>query len=95
MITNRGWPRGEIPRATRRPISGLTSRHARLTPVVTAVLQAVALGLGGRAGARLSGRLAAGVSRMTLIRLVRAMPDPAVAASPRALGVDLDTPWRK
>jgi transposase len=36
----------------------------------------------------LSGRLAAGVSRMTLIRLVRAMPDPAVSASPRVLGVD-------
>jgi transposase len=55
---------------------------------VTSVLQAVALALGGRAGARLSGRLAAGVSRMTLIRLVRAMPDPAVTASPRVLGVD-------
>ena len=69
-------------------ISGLTSRHARRTPAVTAVLQAVALALGGRAGARLTGRLAAGVSRMTLIRLVRAMPDPTVSASPRVLGVD-------
>src|SRR6185437_3409345 len=49
---------------------------------------AVALALGGRAGARLSGRLAAGVSRMTMIRLVRAMPVPAVGASPRVLGVD-------
>jgi transposase len=69
-------------------ISGLTSRHARRTPAVTAVLQAVALALGGRAGARLSGRLAAGVSRTTLIRLVRAMPDPAVDKAPRVLGVD-------
>ena len=69
-------------------ISGLTSRHARRTPAVTAVLQAVALALGGRAGARLTGRLAAGVSRMTLIRLIRAMPDPAMSASPRVLGVD-------
>ena len=69
-------------------VDGLTSRHARRTPVVTAVLEAVALALGGRAGARLSGRLAAAVSRMTLIRLVRAMPDPAVSASPRVLGVD-------
>jgi transposase len=43
-------------------VGGLTSRHARRTPAVTAVLQAVALALGGRAGARLSGRLAAGVS---------------------------------
>jgi len=69
-------------------VSGLTSRHARRTPAVTAVLQAVALALGGRAGARLTGRLAAGVSRMTLIRLIRAMPDPAARASPRVLGVD-------
>jgi transposase len=69
-------------------VQGLTSRHARRTPAVTAVLGAVALALGGRAGARLAGRLAAGVSRMTLIRLIRAMPDPAVTASPRVLGVD-------
>ena len=41
-------------------VSGLTSRHARRTPAVTAVLEAVALSLGGRVGARLAGRLAAG-----------------------------------
>ena len=52
------------------------------------MLRAVALALGGRAGARLAGRLAAGVSRMTLIRLIRALPDPAVSAAPRVLGVD-------
>ncbi len=69
-------------------VSGLTSRHARRTPAVTAVLEAVALALGGRAGARLSGRLAAPASRMTLLRLIRAMPDPAVSVSPRVLGVD-------
>jgi transposase len=69
-------------------VSGLTARHGRRTPAVTAVLEAVALALGGRAGARLSGRLAAAVSRMTLLRLVRALPDPAVSASPRVLGVD-------
>ena len=69
-------------------VSGLTARHARRTPAVTAVLEAVALALGGRAGARLSGRLAAAVSRMTLLRLIRALPDPAVVASPRVLGVD-------
>jgi transposase len=69
-------------------VSGLTSRHARRTPAVTAVLEAVALALGGRAGARLSGRLAAGVSRMTLIRLIRAIPDPGRDKAPRVLGVD-------
>ena len=52
------------------------------------MLQAVALALGGHAGARLSGRLAAEVSRMTMSRLVRAMPLPAESASPRMLGVD-------
>jgi len=40
-------------------VAGLTSRHARRTPVVTALLEAVALALGGRAGARMTGRLAA------------------------------------
>ncbi len=69
-------------------VAGLTSRHARRTPAVTAVLEAVALALGGEAGARLSGHLAAALSRTTLIRLVRAMPDPAVSVSPRVLGVD-------
>jgi transposase len=69
-------------------VSGLTSRYARRTPVLTAVLEAVALALGGRAGARLSGRLTAGVSRMTLLRLIRALPDPSVSQSPRVLGVD-------
>jgi hypothetical protein len=41
-------------------VSGLTSRHARRTPAVNAVLEAVALALGGRAGARLTDRLRPG-----------------------------------
>ncbi|WP_280253639.1 hypothetical protein [Nocardia abscessus] len=40
------------------------------------MLSAVALALGGRAGARLTGHLAARVSRMTLLRQIRALPDP-------------------
>jgi hypothetical protein len=36
---------------------GLTSGHARRAPVLTAVLEAVALAVGGRAGVRLLGRL--------------------------------------
>ena len=48
----------------------------------------MALALGGRAGARMSGWLAAAVNRMTLLRLIRALPDPAVSTSPRVLGVD-------
>jgi hypothetical protein len=45
------------------------------------------MALGGRAGARLTGRLAMPVSRMTLLRMIRRMPDPP-AATPRVLGVD-------
>ena len=52
------------------------------------MLKAVALALGGPAGARLTGRLAAAVSRMTLLRLIRTLPDPAVSTAPRVLGVD-------
>ena len=82
-------PAPACPKATfAEQVSGLTSRHARRTPELTSVLEAVALALGGRAGARLSGRLAAGVSRMTLLRLIRALPDPAVTTAPRVLGVD-------
>ncbi len=69
-------------------VPGLTVRYGRRSASLTGALQAIALALGGRAGARLSARLAAGVSRTTLIRLIRALPDPAVAQAPRVLGVD-------
>ena len=69
-------------------VPGLTTRYGRRTSGLTAALRAVALALGGRAGARLAGRLATGVSRMTLIRLIRALPEPAVAHAPAVLGVD-------
>lgn len=68
-------------------VPGVAARHARRTPVLERVLCAVALALGGRAGARLTGRLAAAVSRMTLLRLIRALPDPE-RSTPRVLGVD-------
>jgi hypothetical protein len=51
-------------------VPGLTTRYGRRTGQLQAVLQAVALALGGRAGARLTGRLACAVSRSTLIRLI-------------------------
>ncbi|HEX6518539.1 MAG TPA: ISL3 family transposase [Streptosporangiaceae bacterium] len=69
-------------------VSGLTSPNARRSPGADRMLTAVALALGGRAGARLSGRLAVCVSRMTLLRLIRALPDPAPGRAPRVLGVD-------
>lgn len=43
--------------------------------------------MGGRAGQRLSGHLALSAGRMTLLRLIRAVPEPA-AATPKVLGVD-------
>ncbi|MGP4105211.1 ISL3 family transposase, partial [Nonomuraea sp. KM90] len=69
-------------------IPGLTVRYGRRSIRAVRALQAIALALGGRAGARLAGRLAASVSRMTLIRLIRALPDPALESGPRVLGVD-------
>jgi transposase len=69
-------------------VNGPASKNAHRTPQATAVLEAVAPALAGRAGARPAERLAVAVSRMTLIRLVRALPDPAVSTPPRVPGVD-------
>jgi transposase len=68
-------------------IGGVTVRYARHSVLARRALEALALALGGRAGQRLGGRLAVQVGRMTLIRLIRAMPEP-VAGTPRVLGVD-------
>jgi transposase len=68
-------------------VPGLATRYARRTVALDHVLGAVALALGGRAGQRLSQHLAALVSRMTLLRMVRALPDPD-RPTPRVLGVD-------
>jgi hypothetical protein len=69
-------------------VPGLTARYGRRTSGLEAVLRGVAMALGGRAGAKLAGRLACTVSRSTLVRLVRAAPDPACPV-PLVLGVDL------
>jgi transposase len=68
-------------------VPGLTVRYGRRTCTLQAVLQAVALALGGRAAARLTGRLACAVSRSTLLRLIRAAADPE-RETPLVLGVD-------
>ncbi|MFE4366747.1 ISL3 family transposase [Streptomyces sp. NPDC056835] len=68
-------------------IPGLTRRHGRWTERLRTALGAVGLALAGRAGARLAERIGVNVSRMTLLRLVAGMPDPAHPA-PRVLGVD-------
>jgi transposase len=68
-------------------VPGLTVHYGRRTCSLEGVLQAVAMALGGRAGARLTGRLACAVSRSTLIRLIRSAPDPD-SGTPLVLGVD-------
>jgi transposase len=68
-------------------VPGLTARYGRRTTSLEGVLQAVGLALGGRAGARLTGRLSCAVSRSTLIRMIRAAPDPD-AGTVLVLGVD-------
>ncbi len=68
-------------------VTGLTSPYARQTPLAQRTLEAVGLALAGRAGARLAERLAVPVSRSSVLRLVRALPEPAAAAV-KMLGVD-------
>jgi ABC-type methionine transport system ATPase subunit len=63
-------------------------RAARATqPGLQAALVAVGLALAGRAGSRLATRLGMGVSRSTLLRMIRALPDPPVGQV-TVLGVD-------
>ncbi|HEY5878567.1 MAG TPA: transposase family protein [Nakamurella sp.] len=68
-------------------VPGLTERHARQSSGLRTALVAVGLALAGRAGSRLAFRLGMGVSRSTLLRLIRALPDPPVG-SVAVLGVD-------
>jgi transposase len=68
-------------------IPDLADRHARRTAVLQQMFSAVGLAAGGRAGARLTRHLAASISRMTLLRIVRGLPDPD-HPTPRVLGVD-------
>ncbi|MFE9883383.1 ISL3 family transposase, partial [Streptomyces sp. NPDC005784] len=68
-------------------VNGLTFRHGRRSAGLQAVLERLAVMLAGRAGARLTHALAAGVSRSTLLRLIRRLPDPEIH-TPRVLGVD-------
>jgi len=69
-------------------VAGVTDRYARLSNAVRRLLEAVGLALGGRAGARLAAQLAVPAGRMTLLRLVRRIPDTPVTTAPRVLGVD-------
>jgi transposase len=68
-------------------IPGLTTPYARRSPLARRMLEQVALALAGRAGARLADKLGLPVGRSTLLRLLRALPDPQ-SGSVAVLGVD-------
>ncbi|MFD0297169.1 ISL3 family transposase [Streptomyces sp. NPDC127118] len=68
-------------------VAGLTFRYGRRTPALRRTLEAVAVALAGRAGARLAVVLHSAVSRTTLLRLLMALPDPSWEV-PKVLGVD-------
>ncbi|MEU0037597.1 transposase family protein [Streptomyces sp. NPDC006333] len=68
-------------------VEGLTIRYGRRTPASRRLLEAVAIALAGRAGARLAAALHTKVSRTTLLRAIMALPDPDWRV-PKVLGVD-------
>jgi len=68
-------------------VPGLTERNARRSPGLRGALEAVGLALAGRVGSRLATKLGMGVSRSTLLRMIRALPDSPVG-SVAVLGVD-------
>jgi transposase len=74
-------------------VAGLTVPHSRFTPLLRGVLTQIGLALAGRAGARLAAAAGVAVGRDTLLRLVRALPDPQPGPVP-VLGVD-DFAFRK
>jgi transposase len=69
-------------------VEGLTTPYARFTPQAREALTRVGLALAGRAGARLTAALGLPAARMTLLRLVRAIPETVCAVAPTVLGVD-------
>ncbi|MFE3781939.1 ISL3 family transposase [Amycolatopsis sp. NPDC059090] len=68
-------------------VDGLVERHRRRSAPVAAMLAQVGLALAGRAGARLAAHLGISVGRTTLLRLVRALPEPELTEAPTVLGV--------
>jgi transposase len=74
-------------------VPGLTGWYQRRTVPVRELLETAALALAGRAGSRLAAAAGLAVSGRTLIRLVRALPDPQYGPV-AVLGVD-DVATRK
>ncbi|QHG85496.1 ISL3 family transposase (plasmid) [Rhodococcus rhodochrous] len=68
-------------------IPGLTQRWARRTTVLATMIEAIGLAMAGRAGARLAAKLGIHVSRDTLLRAVRSVPERSIETTP-ILGID-------
>jgi transposase len=68
-------------------VAGLTARYARRTMLLRGMLESIGLALAGRAGARLATALGLPATRNTLLRLIRALPDPEIGTV-TVLGVD-------
>lgn len=81
----------DVPACARRTfaeqVPGLTTPHARYSPLLRCALTAVAVALAGRAGARLAGALGMPTGRDTLLNLLRAVPDPQ-PGTVEILGID-------
>lgn len=68
-------------------VEDLTRRHARRTSGLRGLHAAIAVALAGRAGARMAGASGVPVGRSTLLRTLRALPDPQVGQV-TVLGID-------
>ncbi|MEV6869111.1 ISL3 family transposase, partial [Streptosporangium subroseum] len=68
-------------------VDGLTGRHARRTPALRGLLTSIGVALAGRAGARMAAAVGVPVGRSTLLRMLRALPDPEIGQV-TVLGVD-------
>jgi hypothetical protein len=74
-------------RAFAEHVTGLTARYARRTVLLRGMLESIGLALAGRAGVRLATELGLPATRNTLLRLIRALPDPQIGTV-TVLGVD-------
>jgi ABC-type protease/lipase transport system fused ATPase/permease subunit len=68
-------------------VPGLTTAHSRYTPLLRGMLAQIGLALAGRAGARLAVQVGLTAGKDTLLRLVRALPEPD-DGQVEVLGVD-------
>jgi hypothetical protein len=78
---------GCVAKTFTKQVADLTEPYARRTVALRRMSETIALALAGRPGVRLATRLGLAVSRDSLLRLLRALPDPP-AGMVTVLGVD-------